>query len=720
MRRLSIRKLLAVALFLAVVLCLSTYLILRRRHMSITYEGWASRLDSHPRIYFAKDGLEDIRRKCSEGVFKDLLDELRAYADAAAGYLSTNGWANSRKLQMYAFLYAVTGDEKYAQYAEVYIKWFTSRVDSLDSFELGMGIEAVAEGLDWCYGYLKPEKLSEYGKGLTAMCDRMIYKEWRHSDFNNHVYIKNLRVLYAAIALKDEDEFSAKAEEYLNYSLTLLKEHLIPATNLVAAGCGGWHEGVSYEKMTMPYLAMAIEAWRVFSGEDLFPEAEGLKLIPIWNIYCLRPDLRYVRIHDSSMSRPDALVRAYMLLLAARYRDGYAQWLAYQYNYSRDYLRDPNSVFKIFDILWWDPSIKPQPPNSLPTDRFFRGLGWLVARSSWSSDAVYTVFECGPYYGGHQHMDQGNFIIFGDGGYLAVDSGYYDGWGSSHHMNYFRRTIAHNTLIIYDPEEEFTVGDLRLPNDGGQLIYAGDPIRYVSEKPPEPGRIADYRLEGWYVYALGNLTNAYNRSKVSDVERFFVYVKPNLFIVYDIVEVNPERSSLITVKWLLHTINEPQLMPHGFRTGHNSSVLTVYTLKPADPRIVKVGGPGHEFEVQGVNYPPSRMDWEAGAWRVEIENPSKETRREFLNVLTVTRMGENPPRPELLDTGDYLCVTVTLDDRVIMVFLNPRPGKPVSVDLSLERGLKVSKGEASVEEENGVYRLKATFENCLVLELERG
>ena len=169
MRRLSIRKLLAVALFLAVVLCLSTYLILRRRHMSITYEGWASRLDSHPRIYFAKDGLEDIRRKCSEGVFKDLLDELRAYADAAAGYLSTNGWANSRKLQMYAFLYAVTGDEKYAQYAEVYIKWFTSRVDSLDSFELGMGIEAVAEGLDWCYGYLKPEKLSEYGKGLQRV-----------------------------------------------------------------------------------------------------------------------------------------------------------------------------------------------------------------------------------------------------------------------------------------------------------------------------------------------------------------------------------------------------------------------------------------------------------------------------------------------------------------------------------------------------------------------
>ena len=192
------------------------------------------------------------------------------------------------------------------------------------------------------------------------------------------------------------------------------------------------------------------------------------------------------------------------------------------------------------------------------------------------------------------------------------------------------------------------------------------------------------------------------------------------FIVYDIIEVNPERGSLITVKWLLHTINEPQLTLHGFRAEHNGSVLTVYALKPADPKIVKVGGPGHEFEVQGVNYPPSRMDWEAGAWRVEVENPSKEPRREFLNVLTVTEAGETPPKPELLDAGRYLCVTVRLDNRVIVVFLNPKPGKPVSIDLPLEEALKVSRGEASVEEENGVYRLKATVENCLVLELERG
>ncbi|RLI23290.1 hypothetical protein DRO57_08965, partial [Candidatus Bathyarchaeota archaeon] len=73
-----------------------------------------------------------------------------------------------------------------------------------------------------------------------------------------------------------------------------------------------------------------------------------------------------------------------------------------------------------------------------------------------------------------------------------------------------------------------------------------------------------------------------------------------------------------------------------------------------------------------------------------------------------------------LDVGRYLCVTVRLDNRVIVVFLNPKPGKPVSIDLPLEEALKVSRGEASVEEENGVYRLKATVENCLVLELERG
>jgi len=693
----------------------------KHEKMYVTAEGWEERLETHPRIYFTRESLNDIRKRCQTDL-KQLFDEMKAYADNLKGEIIYNGWAASRRLQMYAFLYAVTGEEIYAKYAENYMEWFRAVKDDIDDFELGMGIEAVAEGIDWCYDYLGPQKVSKYGRALVDMCDRMLYKEWRHSDFNNHVYIEHLRILYAAIALRGEDALAEKADEYLNFSEDLLKNHLIPATNLVSSGSGGWHEGMGYEKMTMPYLAMAIEAWRVYFGENLFPMAEGLRLVPLWNIYCLRPDGRYVRIHDSKMTKPDALTRAYMLLLAARYQDGYAQWMAYQYQYSHR-IEDHENVYKIFDLMW-DPLIEPKPPETLPRDRFFNGLGWLIARSDWGPDAVYAVFECGPYYGGHQHADQGNFIIFGRGGYLAVDSGYYDRWGSEHHMNYFRRTIAHNTILIYDPEEQFRTSSGRiLSNDGGQLVVPGDVARYWTDEIPKPGKILDYALEDKYVFALGNMTNAYNRSKASEVLRYFVYVKPDIFVIYDIVKLNPERADLLTVKWLLHTINEPKLLNCEITVQHNNATLLVDVLKPTKFEIHKIGGANYEFFVDGKNYPPFKRDEEAGNWRVELEFTGEDKNIEFLNVLRVTESGATLSKPTLIEDKNYRCVEIPTNKGLLMILLNAHPGKSVNVTIPLDGNYIIKpdymlrQGIAEIFEEDGAYMLKATLKNCLVIEL---
>jgi len=53
---------------------------------------------------------------------------------------------------------------------------------------------------------------------------------------------------------------------------------------------------------------------------------------------------------------------------------------------------------------------------------------------------------------------------------LAGDGGHYDSFGSSHDVNYHLRTIAHSTILLYDPAEKWPgirAGNVT-GNDGGQ------------------------------------------------------------------------------------------------------------------------------------------------------------------------------------------------------------------------------------------------------------
>ena len=75
-------------------------------------------------------------------------------------------------------------------------------------------------------------------------------------------------------------------------------------------------------------------------------------------------------------------------------------------------------------------------------------------------------------------MDLGHFSIYYKG-HLALDSGIYqgkdadNGWGKENYVNYYSRTIAHNSLLIYDPDEPKPVGGWKekaKARDGGQIF----------------------------------------------------------------------------------------------------------------------------------------------------------------------------------------------------------------------------------------------------------
>ena len=106
------------------------------------------------------------------------------------------------------------------------------------------------------------------------------------------------------------------------------------------------------------------------------------------------------------------------------------------------------------ELLWFDPSVTPEPPDDLPLSRYFPDLGLVVGRTSWADDAAMVSFKAAPGGGhkawrsshetaresgwstlnaGHHHPDAGTFVLLGHGSYLAIDEGYSNQKKHEHH-----------------------------------------------------------------------------------------------------------------------------------------------------------------------------------------------------------------------------------------------------------------------------------------------
>ena len=144
-------------------------------------------------------------------------------------------------------------------------------------------------------------------------------------------------------------------------------------------------------------------------------------------------------------------------------------------------------------------------------------------------------FNSGPYLAKHDHLDQNHFVIYHKG-YLATESGAdYTDTESPHYLNYYRRTIAHNSMLVYQPGEKFFWAENLWPaaNDGGQRM---DSSRYWntvrSREDFERTRdlwatghmeVTDYQRRRRIVYARGNATRAYQPSKMERFTREVAY-----------------------------------------------------------------------------------------------------------------------------------------------------------------------------------------------------
>jgi hypothetical protein len=598
----------------------------------------------HPRLFFLASELPALRAKCTGPLASDYND-LKSYCDTNMNEslpLASIDYYED-ELAAYSFAYLMSQNTAYA-----------ARAKQIAAFAMGQGYvgqtpytNGMSLFYDWCYGYLTAAERQTFGAAVAASGKAYIASQNWTAMNNYHSKASRLAdYAYAGIALYGDGVDNAAAVSFCD----MFHEHTFGAQNTLAcideiASDGSYFEG-DYNMIVLgECFREGCWLWATATNEDAFALSGNLKNMVDYYLYETfakngpgsSASMSGSKQGDSkSHTVGAASVRVVMQSLARKYQNGRGKWLAGQIvSAGLGYVNRPDR-WKL--IVYTDTALAAAAPPSPPPSRCFRDMGTVYMRSGWNyteaSTDVYAVFRCEQMNAGHTNAHQNHFLIARGNDLLAIDSGVYDGGISAHHLNYFERTIAHNTITVYNPSET-SFGSYA--NDGGQLQPSENelPVRYgdASTEDYYRGKIVGYEDTPEFTYMKGDATAAYAPSKVTLFTREMVYLKPDIFVILDRVRAT---SASYKKKWLLHTVNEPIVTGDTAMVTEGTSRLFVKSLLPAPRAIAKVGGAGHQFDVNGTNYPPSQtVTPDMGAWRIEVSPSVNAEEHLFLHVLYV-------------------------------------------------------------------------------------
>jgi hypothetical protein len=357
-------------------------------------------------------------------------------------------------------------------------------------------------------------------------------------------------------------------------------------------GNGGMIDGTGYWFRTAYSFILLLDAWRSYSGEDLFGKS-GIGALPDWLLRVAEPhNGRFINWHDNSWLRQlwSKEVGDIVQPLVSRCQSPIAKLLA-----------ERGGATAWRRLLWDDPAVPTAQLEKLPLHRHHEGIGMVTMRSDWSKDATYAVFVCGDYVGYHDWASA-NMLYISKSGSLVVDAAIYDNGkgmqGDKHPYD------AHNTILIGSG-----------PSGRGKQAARWTDLTKGSDF--DLGDIVAYQEGDSYVYACGDATRAYH-GDAKLFRRHFLFVLPTTFVIYDEVET---ASPDTPVRWLIHGWNKP-VVERGerkmtFREG--PGILTCRTLLPTEVRYSEGSG-----SYQGNGHT---------GFGVAVEPVAKATRYEFVHVL---------------------------------------------------------------------------------------
>jgi heparin/heparan-sulfate lyase len=625
----------------------------------------------HPRLYLNPKEVYQLESRFSDPVLMPLVEAMKDDAKAIP----------QARIEWDAMQFLMHRDEKLGRPV------IKAAIAFLRETELGKQNDAArvtgramvtgALVYDWLYPVITPDEKQIIIQELIRLAKTLEcgYPPVRQGNITSHSSESFIMcdMLSAGIAIYDEfpEMYELAAARFFG--------EMLPARNWFYNG-HAHHQGDSYGFVRFGWDLYPLFIFDRMGVKSVYnPEQQ---FVPYYFIYASRPDGSLMRSGDTflhSWNKPGTTwpMGETGLLTASYYRDGIVMD---QYMKSAGSGDKPKN--RLFMFLWWNTGVKTTPVNTLPLTKYFGNpFGWMIARTGWDENAVIAEMKINEYnFVNHQHLDAGSFQVYYRAP-LATESGLYKGsdgeYGSMHNLNYYKRTIAHNSLLIYDPSETFRQNH---GNDGGQRLPNGRSeaadLNTLFTKGYKTGEILAHDAvpeprTPVFSYLKGDITPAYSE-KVSGVKRSFVFVNlgnaevPAALIVFDkVVSVNPDFKKF----WLLHSISEPVI--HGneaiiTQTGYNGTGKLINTCllpESENAEFTPVGGPGKEFWVFGINYAnnPEMGEsncYENAAWRMEISPKMPEKENYFLNVMQIMDENASKYAVERIDTDKLVGVPI--------------------------------------------------------------
>jgi heparin/heparan-sulfate lyase len=651
-------------------------------------------LEKHPRLLINKDNISNIRETFEDSdvrVIKNTIDN-----DLYSYFFSQDSESLRKSFEANAFYYLLYKDRYKGKMAIRLALSSLKNYESNPSSFKNPGRLALGGAFvyDWCYDLMSSKdrtKMIGYLKNILSDSE-IGYPVNIRSYITGHssgtLLLRDMLAVGIAIYDEDSEVYNMAAKEFLN--------EYVPARNF-AYDAGMHYQGSNYG--TARFESEIFSAWLFHNigYDNIFKNQES---VAYNTIYSKRPD-------DKFMQEGDIFDMKYfsqyaMIMTAGLYKDRYIANIDDNIYRYRD---EP-----LFYTLTYSPDIEPKSFESLPLSRYFSSpQGMMVSRTSWdegiASNTAIAQFKIGEYnFANHSHLDAGSFQFYYKGA-LATESGVYEGntggYGSSHDINYNKRSIAHNILVVEDPNETFIYQNQQVSNDGGQRIpnYGSEAkdLESILKEGYEVGDIeAQYIGEDLskpvFTYLKGDLTKAYS-SKIKSYKRYFTFINlfeddiPAALVVFDKVE---SSNKDFVKKFLLHSIYEPSISNNKItiknnQNGYNGK-LTNDILYPLSSNLNLniVGGNGMEYFVDGVNYPntSNNSSVEAASYRVEISPDSSNEKDMFLNVMQVTDYNSSKYYTvEKLE--NYKLIGAKIKDKIVLyskkIELNDKLNEDISI-----------------------------------------
>jgi len=669
--------------------------------------------NEHPRCLLCEEDLQRVKARLNDPRIAREFEIIKARA------LEQNAWILEQ-----ALVYRLTGDHRYLE-----------ALRGSPQFSRPTWLFGWPAAIDLVWDDLSEQERSRLSDAVVQAVARDGYLYWRPT-------LQLVSVFYEGGRGHNDAVLLERMKQDFQRQLVRWTEKL----NRWAAGRGGSDMGHGYNgehAYWEPFIAAI--CWTNCTGEDYLSRAEFAKYQSAFYWYHFVPSSKGLCVEHIGVTRDCADLGAISpghsgsvnlaWLTVSREQDGLGPvWL--------DRVRQQEPPWRKYRdalgrLIWWDPQLQPIDPATIPTTRLFPTSGHVVMRSDWSAEATFAVFRCGRFgeidgLWGRNNADNLSFTIRKCGP-LAIDSGpchgentrvlkFYQQGVAGAVYEYGRQTIAHNSITI--GTKEFVHLDWRGQPTSDVVRRGGQSVRQAPEwwkewgfaGPQEhfmEGRITAYCTHPLFDYALGDARWSYNPADVEQITRQFLYLKPDVFVIFDrIVVKHPEDRPC----WLLHSLRSPEafggeralspaeigpqklqlaadnLVDHPSPGGHflmqgsgfwvqsgspqkeGPGWLRVETLVPSAEQAerIKIGGRGHDFEVAGIQYGPTPEGYHLAedayavrntigldGWRVELRWKKPAPIVEFLHVLHAGKGSRaQASQPKLQSDNQWHIVTV--------------------------------------------------------------